>query len=97
MLSALAAFSPGALPRLLVIVQAREARLYEYLARALAGVRDVQVILDRRRGERRREHRPVAQERRRGERRRPPDLSPLGYQLVRVREDGAARRAPSAR
>jgi hypothetical protein len=95
-LSALATTAAGRPPRLLVIVRVGEARLYEYLTRSLAGVPDVQVLLDRRRGDRRREPRPVMQERRRGERRHPPDLSPLGFQLVRSRGATTAQPVPGA-
>ncbi len=55
---------------LLLIVARTEKALYDYQARRFAGHRRVEVILDRRYGERRRQPGPVGVERRRGERRK---------------------------
>jgi hypothetical protein len=81
--------------RTLIVVHPREVALYEYLRRRLATVKDVEVIFDRRRGERRVVRQPVGAERRAGERRRRGRyLSPLGYLIVRVdRAPEADRRA----
>ena len=70
---------------LLIIVRPREAELCQYLDRRWSGVRGVQVIVDRRRAERRRRHEPVATERRRrpDARIRPPAFTPPGYQMIR--------------
>jgi hypothetical protein len=72
--------------RLLLIVAPHEPNLCRYLERSFATVRGVNVILDRRRGERRRrEGGDPTVERRRGERRlRTGPMSPLGYQIVRL-------------
>jgi hypothetical protein len=78
---------------LLLVVRPDEPTLYEYLRQGFLGVSGVTVIMDRRRGERRRESRTVPQERRRAERRqRRGEISALGYMLVRFRP-GAAPRA----
>ena len=91
-------FSPhGDFPMILLIVARTETALYEYQARRFAGHEGVEVILDRRYGERRRQSRPVdvtftalvaeaarLVERRCGERRlRSVDLHPLGFAIVR--------------
>jgi hypothetical protein len=55
--------------RLLFIVSHEEPRLYHYARAAFADTEAVEVILDRRRGERRRTRRPVDVDRRRGDRR----------------------------
>jgi len=70
---------------LLIVVRPREASLFQYLDRRWSGVRGVQVIVDRRRTERRRGHEPVSTERRRrpDARIRPPTFTPPGYQIIR--------------
>lgn len=54
-----------------VIISRHCANMQQELAPALQGRKDVRVILDRRYGERRVEHKPAAPERRRRSRRRP--------------------------
>ncbi len=71
---------------LLLVVHRKEAALYAYLQRTLAGVRGVKVIMERRRADRRREQRPSAADRRREPRRiRLGKVLSLGYTLVRFR------------
>jgi hypothetical protein len=75
------------LTRQLFIVARNRERLYEYVARAFAGNDTVQVILDRRTGERRRQQVPHEPERRRsGDRRTRTDvdrqLRALGWAIV---------------
>jgi hypothetical protein len=58
--------------RWLIVVRAAETELYQFLRRRFQGMGSVEVILDRRRGERRRlERAPVSGERRREPRRAP--------------------------
>jgi hypothetical protein len=73
---------------LMFVVARDQPQIYEYLARALAGTEHVEVMVDRRVRERRREARPAAPaERRRADRRRrphePAQFFPLGYAIVR--------------
>jgi hypothetical protein len=75
--------------RWLFIVPSGDARGYEHLLRLLKDVPGATVIMDRRREERRRSAERPGQDRRRFDRRvRRPELSSLGYRLVRfaVRE-----------
>ncbi|HXG05566.1 MAG TPA: hypothetical protein VNO23_19390 [Candidatus Binatia bacterium] len=90
--------APPAEPaRTLVVVHPRERSLYEYLRHRLAPVKDVEVIVDRRRGERRCARQAVANERRRHDRRqRRLDMSLLGYAIVRLDSASAARRSGAA-
>jgi len=60
---------PSAGVRLLIVVGHGDQSLYEYLTRAMAGVEGVQVMVDRRQGERRRGARFVSGERRKADRR----------------------------
>jgi hypothetical protein len=70
--------------RLLIVVSSRESGLYEHLQRELAGVSGVQVMLERRRGERRLAPQSVPDEQRRIERRlRQGEVSALGYTVIR--------------
>jgi len=71
---------------LLVIVAPKENSLYQYLTKRFAGIRGVQIIIDRRHGERRRGHLPLDPERRsRGERRhRRGEAHHFGFTLVRL-------------
>src|SRR5262249_49240811 len=62
---------PASGPQLIVVVEAQDRSLYDYLTRGLATVEGVQVILERRQGERRASPRPVNVERRQGDRRQP--------------------------
>ena len=71
---------------MLLVVRRHDPTLFEYLQRRLVGVRGVQVILERRQGDRRREARPPAKDRRRVQRRlRHGQMSSLGYTSVRFR------------
>jgi hypothetical protein len=70
----------GAAPRWLLIVRGDREALYAQLRLAFAGSPVVQVILDRRREERRRRELPVAVDQRRGDRRWPA-LSPAERDL----------------
>lgn len=60
--------------RQLVIVSRQHVDLFVYLRDRFAGEAEVEVILDRRVGERRREELPVERERRRTDRRSRPDI-----------------------
>jgi hypothetical protein len=64
---------PGG-PRFLVIVRASEPAVFARLSAAFAADDRVRVLVDRRRGERRRHQVPHGPERRRGERRHAPDF-----------------------
>ena len=70
---------------MLIVVHSKDVALYAYLRRALAGVRGVHVITDRRRGDRRRKEAPVSEERRRERRRIRRGISLPGCTLVRFR------------
>ena len=77
----------GRLPiglRLLIVVKRGEEGLYEYVARSMAGVEGVYVMLDRRQGERRQGARPMLEERRQGERRQTRGVQSIGCTFVRV-------------
>jgi hypothetical protein len=73
--------------QILVIARDRQ-KLYEYARRAFAGNPTVEVVLDRRRGERRTTDRPGAPDRRRGDRRLMLEvedhLRTLGWAIVRL-------------
>jgi hypothetical protein len=72
---------------LLIVVRRQDQALFDYLERRLVGVRGVEIILERRTGDRRRQVRKPAVERRRLERRlRPGHMSALGYTIVRFRQ-----------
>lgn len=75
---------------MLIVVHSKDVALYEHLRRALAGVRGVHVIMDRRRGDRRRREAPVSQERRRARRRIRRGISLPGCTLVRFRRGMSA-------
>ena len=84
-----------ATPRHLLIVTRSEPRVYEYVKRTFAGEHTVEVILDRRLGERRRASASPAAERRRADRRSSPSIrdrlrSP-GWAVVHVND--SARRS----
>lgn len=80
--------------RTLVVVHPREQSLYEYLRQRLAPIRDVEVLVDRRRAERRCRRQPVPWDRRRSDRRRHhTDMSLLGYAIVRLPADSSELRA----
>jgi hypothetical protein len=78
----------GTLPRERFIVATEDQALYEYLTREFAGRPDVEVIIDRRRGERRRERLVRTSERRTGDRRSrsriDDDLGMLGFAVIPV-------------
>jgi hypothetical protein len=70
--------------QVLLIVAIKEGALYEYLRARLISVRGVQVMVERRRGDRRRERADVPDDRRKRDRRvRRGQTSALGYTLVR--------------
>jgi hypothetical protein len=73
--------------QVLVIARDRQ-KLYEYARRAFAGNPSVEVVLDRRRAERRSSDRPSTPERRRGDRRLTLEvdehLRALGWAVVRL-------------
>jgi hypothetical protein len=77
------------MPRLLFIVSRHQPDLYAYLCRQFAAEPDMKVVLDRRRGERRREPAPSPEiaERRRGDRRQNNDVAhqllTMGYAFAR--------------
>ena len=69
---------------MLVVVSRGEESLYRYLEESFTAVRGVQIIVERRRRDRRQESRPVALERRLGQRRaRKGRFSVLGYRMLR--------------
>jgi hypothetical protein len=78
----------GKPPRRRFIVATEDQALYEYLTREFAGRPDVEVIMDRRRGERRRERLARTSERRTGDRRSrsriDDDLGMLGFAVIPV-------------
>ncbi len=81
---------PG--PRLLFIVARTETKLHWYARSSFADVRSIEVVLDRRQGERRRAEAAPSMERRRSERRRrdiDDRLQRLGWVVVH-REDQPA-------
>jgi len=61
--------------RYIFIVSLRHQALYDYLLQRFSGDPNAQVILDRRRGERRQAEIPVVPEHRRADRRQRPDVS----------------------
>jgi hypothetical protein len=71
---------------LLVIVARREESLYRYLTARFAGIAGVEVILERRQAERRRQQIPHGSERRAGtdRRRRRGEPHRFGFTLLRV-------------
>lgn len=74
---------------LLFVVARERSDLYEHLRRAFADTPAVEIILDRRRGERRQLQTPPPVERRQRERRQrdvSSDVRYLGWALVRLRQ-----------
>ena len=75
--------------RYLLIVARNQPDLWRYLKGNFAGDEKVEVILDRRRGERRQRSQPHEPDRRQAERRRPPsldrDLTYRSFVIVRQR------------
>jgi hypothetical protein len=73
--------------RVVVVVAPGQHRLYDYLRDGLRGVPGMEVVVDRRHGERRQQTRPVGADRRRGGRRLRPSLDPdfraRGFAIVR--------------
>lgn len=80
--------SPKAVAKQLLIVARDRGKLYGYLRRAFAGNPTVEVVVDRRRTERRRIEQPRAAERRRGDRRLMLEidnqLRALGWAVVQL-------------
>ncbi len=82
-------------PRQIILVARDRERLFEYIKRAFAGNETVEVLLDRRTGERRRSSGSRLPDRRRGDRRRhdvSSQLRGLGWAIVAV--DPTATRRP---
>ncbi len=76
---------PSASVHLLIVVAINDRGLYEYLSRGLAAVEGVQVLLDRRQGERRGPARDVGWERRQADRRQARGVvHSMGCTFVRV-------------
>src|SRR5262249_572716 len=83
--------------RWLFVVSPDEPSAYTHLVRVMQEVAGVTVIVDRRRGERRRVSTRPAEERRRSDRRvRRPERIALGYILVRFAPREAASSTPGA-
>jgi hypothetical protein len=80
--------SPKPVAKQLIVIARDQQRLYEYARRAFAGNATVEVVLDRRRGERRRDDQSRAPERRRGDRRVTMEvderLRTMGFAIVRL-------------
>jgi hypothetical protein len=76
-------------PAHLLIVPRADPQLFDYLSRRLSGVPRVEVIFDRRAGERRRSSRPVT-DRRRGDRRSSAFRvnTTLGCTMIAVEREG---------
>src|SRR5919198_267253 len=71
--------------RFLIVVAPGETDLYEHLTMTFAKVSGVEVIMERRHGDRRQHRQDVASERRRSERRLcPGKVSVLGYTAVHL-------------
>jgi hypothetical protein len=71
--------------QLLIVVPAQDRSLYEYLKRVMTEVGGVQVIVDRRHGERRHASRSISDERRQMSRRRASGItSAMGCTFVRL-------------
>ena len=78
---------PGGV-RLLFVIAPNEQKLYDYLSRSFAGLSNVDVIMERRRRDRRRESRSCATDRRTTERRTlRGERYALGYQTIRFGDD----------
>jgi len=72
--------------RVLFIVSRAEPRLHRYVASAFTGVREVEIVLDRRQGERRQRKDPSLADRRRSDRRLNDvtrSLQQLGWAVVK--------------
>jgi len=83
--------------RWLFIVPHRDAARFDHLVQLLRDVPGATVIVDRRRGERRRAQEPAQRDRRRLDRRiRRAETNSLGYALVRFAVKGSAGAAPEA-
>jgi len=83
------------LGQLLFVVSRDALKRYEDLKRAFSDQEAVHVVLDRRRGERRRPSGSQTPERRQGERRSRPEidseLKSIGYSVVRIPSPGSQR------
>jgi hypothetical protein len=83
-----------------VVVARDRLDLYEALRRDFVDTTRLAIVLDRRRGERRRESQPVGDERRKGDRRRhsiDDKLSSLGWAFVKDVSAAAPRPKQAAR
>jgi hypothetical protein len=65
--------SDGDPAKVYIVIPRHRAYVADLLRKALEAREDVEIIVDRRHGERRTRHRPVAVERRRADRRRPKE------------------------
>jgi hypothetical protein len=65
--------SDGDPAKVYIVVPRHRAYVADLLRKAFEGREDVEILVDRRQGERRMRHRPVALERRRADRRRPKE------------------------
>lgn len=76
--------------RLLLVIAPSETKLFNYLSRSFAGLAKVEVIMERRRCDRRREKRGCTVERRSSDRRiHRGERFALGYETVRVADHSA--------
>jgi hypothetical protein len=78
--------------RYLIIVAPGEVELYKYLQQRFRGDKKVEVLLDRRRGERRQDGRAYDPERRRRDRRGPArdGYRSIGLVVIRKRQENAS-------
>lgn len=85
---------PSAGLRLLIVVKGGDRSLYEHLTWAMAEVTGVQVLMERRRGQRRGAARPVSRDRRQADRREPRSVvQSIGCTFVRFSPAYSAPRA----
>ena len=91
--------SPGDSPKLYIIIPRPHAYLADLLTKAFEGRTDVEIVADRRRGERRMQQQPAAVERRRGADRRrivgteqTKEVERVSLLAQRATDDGDARR-----
>src|SRR2546426_9513709 len=84
--------SPGDSPKLYIIIPRPHAYLADLLAKAFEGRKDVEIIADRRHGERRIQQQPAGVERRRADRRKPKEGGIGGVIGAGDRPTGAPQR-----
>src|SRR3989442_15874882 len=83
----------GRMSRLLFVVSRAEPKRYEYLRTAFAGEEAMEIVFDRRVGQRRRSPMPYEGDRRRGDRR----ARDLNHELDRLRDSLVRRHIPGPR